>query len=246
MVKWELWIPYHPYIENREPKLANRYDNMCSIITDRPNGKWNSRPDKRKKTTPPSSIAERPNSTADVRLSASATEKNWVQQGCTVPSVQPCPDSCHVETESSDGTGREGALARAGAPCTRSARLVARPARYKLLPSTHAHMLGPALSGCRPSSATTRRRCESPPPAATCRCPDPAVRTQPVMMLHIPCSRCWCKNQYSNTRVYPDSGRGAVRPAKGYARALYYLSPEVPVVGGTGKAREGGKLPGLC
>ena len=29
--------------------------------------------------------------------------------------MQPCPDSCHVETESSDGTGREGALARAGA-----------------------------------------------------------------------------------------------------------------------------------
>ena len=31
----------------------------------------------------------------------------------------------------------------------------------------------------------------------------------------------------------------------GCARALYYLAPEVPVVGGTEKAREGGKLPGL-
>ena len=28
----------------------------------------------------------------------------------------------------------------------------------------------------------------------------------------------------------------------GCARALYYLTPEVPVVEGTGKAREGGKL----
>ena len=33
---------------------------------------------------------------------------------------------------------------------------------------------------------------------------------------------------------------------RGCARALYYLAPEVPVVGGTGVAREGGKLPGLC
>ena len=33
---------------------------------------------------------------------------------------------------------------------------------------------------------------------------------------------------------------------QGCARALYYLALEVPVVGGTGDAREGGKLPGLC
>ena len=38
----------------RTEELANRYDNMCSdnmcsIITDRPNGKWNSRPDIYKK-----------------------------------------------------------------------------------------------------------------------------------------------------------------------------------------------------
>ena len=39
---------------------------------------------------------------------------------------------------------------------------------------------------------------------------------------------------------------GAVRPAKGCARALYYLAPGVPVVGGTGEAREGGWLPSLC
>ena len=34
------------------------------------------------------------------------------------------------------------------------------------------------------------------------------------------------------------SATGAVRPARGCARALYYLAPEVPVVGGTGVARE--------
>ena len=32
----------------------------------------------------------------------------------------------------------------------------------------------------------------------------------------------------------------------GCARALYYLTPRVLVVGGTGEAREGGKPPGLC
>ena len=31
--------------------------------------------------------------------------------------------------------------------------------------------------------------------------------------------------------IYPGSGRGAVRPAKGCARALYYLAPDVLVVG---------------
>ena len=40
--------------------------------------------------------------------------------------------------------------------------------------------------------------------------------------------------------VYPDSGHGAVRPARGCARALYYLAPGVLVVGGTSEAREGG------
>ena len=44
--------------------------------------------------------------------------------------------------------------------------------------------------------------------------------------------------QYSNTWVYPGSGRGDVRPAKGRARALYYLAPGVLVVGGTSEARE--------
>ena len=33
---------------------------------------------------------------------------------------------------------------------------------------------------------------------------------------------------------------------KGCAKALYYLAPEVLVVGGTSEAREGGKLPSLC
>ena len=37
---------------------------------------------------------------------------------------------------------------------------------------------------------------------------------------------------------YPGSGRGGVRPAKGCARALYCLAPEVPIVGGTSEARE--------
>jgi len=32
---------------------------------------------------------------------------------------------------------------------------------------------------------------------------------------------------------------------RGCAWALYYLALEVPVVGGTGLGREGGKLPGL-
>ena len=41
------------------------------------------------------------------------------------------------------------------------------------------------------------------------------------------------KRQHSNARVYPGSGHGAVRPAKGCARALYYLAPGVLVVGGT-------------
>ena len=33
---------------------------------------------------------------------------------------------------------------------------------------------------------------------------------------------------------------------RGCARALYYLAPDVLVVGGTSEAREGGKLLGLC
>ena len=33
---------------------------------------------------------------------------------------------------------------------------------------------------------------------------------------------------------------------RGCARALYYLAPEVIVVGDTSEAREGGKLPRLC
>ena len=46
--------------------------------------------------------------------------------------------------------------------------------------------------------------------------------------------------------VYPGSGRGAVHPARGCARAQYYLALEVPVVGGTCEAREGEELPSLC
>ena len=39
------------------------------------------------------------------------------------------------------------------------------------------------------------------------------------------------KRQHSNARVYPGSGRGAVRLAKGCARALYCPAPAVLVVG---------------
>ena len=42
------------------------------------------------------------------------------------------------------------------------------------------------------------------------------------------------------------SAAGPYVQQRGCARTLYYLAPEVPVVGGTGEAREGGKLPSLC
>ena len=43
--------------------------------------------------------------------------------------------------------------------------------------------------------------------------------------------------------VYPGSGRGAVRPARGCARALYYLAPGVPVVGGYKRGERGREAP---
>ena len=43
--------------------------------------------------------------------------------------------------------------------------------------------------------------------------------------------------------VYPGSGRGAVRPARGCARALFYLAPEVPVVGGYMRGERGKEAP---
>ena len=47
----------------------------------------------------------------------------------------------------------------------------------------------------------------------------------------------------SNTRVYPGSGRGAVHPARGCARALYYLAPVVPIVGGYRRGKRGREAP---
>ena len=55
----------------------------------------------------------------------------------------------------------------------------------------------------------------------------------------------WCKRQHSNTRVYPGSGRGAVRPA-GVREGAVLSCTGVLVVGGTSEAREVGKLPSLC
>ena len=79
-----------------------------------------------------------------------------------------------------------------------------------------------------------------------CRCPDLAVRHQLVKcrVISLP---GWLMQEATQERtVYPGSGRGFVRPARGCARALYYLAPGVPVIGDTSEAREGGKLPSLC
>ena len=43
--------------------------------------------------------------------------------------------------------------------------------------------------------------------------------------------------------VYPGSGRGAVRPARGCASALYYLAPGVPVVGEYRQGERGREAP---
>ena len=43
--------------------------------------------------------------------------------------------------------------------------------------------------------------------------------------------------------VYLGSGRGAVRPARGCARALYYLAPGVPVVGEYRRGERGREAP---
>ena len=79
-----------------------------------------------------------------------------------------------------------------------------------------------------------------------CRCPDPAVET--------PTSNDACfliqdVDARGNTVTHGFILVPAAGPyvqQRGCARALYYLAPEVPVVGGTGEAREGGKLPSLC
>ena len=43
--------------------------------------------------------------------------------------------------------------------------------------------------------------------------------------------------------VHPGSGHGAVRPARGCARALYYLALVVPVVGGYKRGERGREAP---
>ena len=57
----------------------------------------------------------------------------------------------------------------------------------------------------------------------------------------------WLMQEATQERtIYSGSGRGAVLPARGCARALYYLAPGALAVGDTSEAREGGKLPSLC
>jgi len=79
-----------------------------------------------------------------------------------------------------------------------------------------------------------------------CRCLDPAVRHQLVKCCVVSLPGWLMQEATQERTVYLGSGRGAVRPGKGCARALYYLAPGVPVVGNTNEAREGGKLPSLC
>ena len=93
MVKWERWIPYHPYIENREPKSWRIDTTTCVqttcvqlLRTDLMESGIVGRIYK-KKTTPPSSTAERPNSTADMRFSASATR--WLAATHAINRIAP-------------------------------------------------------------------------------------------------------------------------------------------------------------
>ena len=54
------------------------------------------------------------------------------------------------------------------------------------------------------------------------------------------------RGNHGNARIILVPAAGPYVQQRGCARALYYLAPEVPVVGGTVEAREGGKLPTLC
>ena len=84
------------------------------------------------------------------------------------------------------------------------------------------------------------------PRRSNCQCPGPAVQHQLVMMLCDP-SPEWLMQEATQERTilpwFRPQGRTS---SKACASALYYLAPGVPVVGGTSKAREGGKLPILC
>ena len=54
------------------------------------------------------------------------------------------------------------------------------------------------------------------------------------------------RGNHKNARFILVPAAGPYIQQRGCARALYYLAPEVLVVGDTSKAREGGKLPSLC
>jgi len=54
------------------------------------------------------------------------------------------------------------------------------------------------------------------------------------------------RGNHSNARFILVPAAGPYVQQRGCARALYYLAPEVLVVGDTSEAREGEKLPSLC
>ena len=54
------------------------------------------------------------------------------------------------------------------------------------------------------------------------------------------------RGNHSNARFILVPATGPYVQLRGCARALYYLAPEVLVVGDTSEAREGGKPPSLC
>ena len=53
------------------------------------------------------------------------------------------------------------------------------------------------------------------------------------------------RGNHSNARIILVPAAGPYVQQRGCARALYYLAPEVLVVGVTSEASEGGKLPSL-
>ena len=76
-----------------------------------------------------------------------------------------------------------------------------------------------------------------------CRCPDLAVRHQLVKCRVISLPRWLMQEATQERTIYSGSGRGAVLPARGCARALYYLAPGVPVVGGYKRGERGREAP---
>ena len=80
---------------------------------------------------------------------------------------------------------------------------------------------------------------------ALCRCPDPAVRIPTSNAAYFLVPDVDAKGNTVTHGFILVPATGPYVQQRGCARALYYLAPEVPVVGGTGEAREGGKLPSL-